>query len=374
MMLDECGISTQSRGPIIDPRSPSFSAPVIVGYRPKVDIGKPVDVWCKLNQQLCNLGPYVRMISIDNIDQAANRIRGSIVKTPTVHSARLSKYLKRTVVLKLENLQRSGSFKPRGVLNKLLTLSTEQFRQDICAVSGGNFGIALADVGSQLGASITIVLPKSAPEASATKIEDSGAKVIWTPNVAEAFSQADHLAAGGSLLVDDCDDPLIAAGSGTLALEMYSERRDLTDVFMSVGGGSMISGVASAFKHYNPKIRIWGVETRGADSMTCALSAGKPVTVDITSAVSTLGVPVVSEYFLDHVQALVHQMIVVTDQQALDGVVQFAELAGIWVEPAAGTLIAAMKNVADQLPESAVVGFVICGGNTTVDSVVSASV
>lgn len=314
------------------------------------------------------------MISIDDIDQAASRIRDTTVQTPTVHSAGLSKYFNRTVVLKLENLQRSGSFKPRGVLNKLLTLTTEQLRQDICAVSGGNFGIALADVGSQLGANITIVLPKSAPKASATKIEGSGAKVIWTPNVAEAFSQADHLAAEGSLLIDDCDDPLIAAGSGTLASEMYSERQDLTDVFMSVGGGSMISGVASALKHYNPNIRIWGVETHGADSMTSALNVGKPVIIDITSAVSTLGVPVVSEYFLDHVQALVHRMIVVTDQQALNGVVQFAELAGIWVEPAAGTLIAAMESVADQLPESAVIGFVICGGNVTVDSVVSAPV
>lgn len=313
------------------------------------------------------------MISIDDIDQAASRIRELVVNTPTVHSVGLSKHLERTVVLKLENLQRSGSFKPRGVLNKLLTLSTEQLRQNICAVSGGNFGIALADVGSELGASITIVLPKSAPKASATKIEDSGAKVIWTPNVAEAFSKADHLTAEGCLLIDDCDDPLIAAGSGTLASEMYSERQDLTDVFMSVGGGSMISGVASALKHYNPRIRIWGVETHGADSMTCALGAGKPVTVDITSAVSTLGVPVVSEYFLGHVQALVHQMIVVTDQQAWNGVVQFAELAGIWVEPAAGTLIAAMESVADELPESAVVGFVICGRNATVDSVASAS-
>lgn len=275
----------------------------------------------------------------------------------------------RKVVLKLESLQIGGSFKRRGVLNKLLSVSEDEDGAHFVAVSGGNFGIALAEVCETLGRSVTIILPRTAPAASAERIENAGAKVVWEADVTAAFAKADELATQGFSLIDDCDDILIAAGSGTLALEFLKECPEITDVVATIGGGSMISGVATAVRSISPKVRVWGVETYGSDSMARAIREHHPVTIDVTTAISTLGVPAVSEVFLNCVQELVQQVVVVEDRQAFEGVIEFAEKEHIWVEPAAGALIPAVKKIAAEVPEDAVIGLVVCGGNATVSDV-----
>ena len=193
--------------------------------------------------------------------------------------------------------------------------------------------------------------------------------MIWTPDVAAAFAKADELAADGFLLIDDCDDVGIAAGSGTLALEFLQSVPDITDIIAAIGGGSMISGVATAARSVSPDIRIWGVETDGSDSMAKAVNERRPVTIDVTTAISTLGVPSVSEVFLDRVLELVRQVVVVEDRQAFQGVIEFAETEHIWVEPAAGALIPAAERIAAKLPSDAVIGLVVCGGNATISDV-----
>ncbi|ASP36784.1 pyridoxal-phosphate dependent enzyme [Labrenzia sp. VG12] len=309
------------------------------------------------------------MISIQDIRAAADRIAGKVTVTPTIGAPVLSKLLGRRTVLKLENLQIGGSFKRRGVLNRLLSTKTEAEDAQFVAVSGGNFGIALAEVCETLGLAVTIVLPESAPVASAQRIEAAGAKVIWTPDVGSAFARADELAADGYSLIDDCDDVQIAAGSGTLALEFLETAPQITDIVATIGGGSMISGVATAAKALSPQTRVWGVETHGSDSMARAIKKRTPVTIDVTTAISTLGVPTVSKVFLECVLELVREVVVVEDREAFQGVIDFAEKEHIWVEPAAGALIPAAQRIAANLPHDAVIGLVICGGNATVSDV-----
>ncbi|WMS43173.1 pyridoxal-phosphate dependent enzyme [Acuticoccus sp. MNP-M23] len=307
---------------------------------------------------------------MQDISSAVDCIGNLAIVTPVIEAPVLSKMLGRRTVLKLENLQIGGSFKRRGVLNRLLSKPTESEGSQFVAVSGGNFGIALAEVCETLGLPVTIVLPQTAPIASANRIKDAGAKVIWTPDVSSAFAKADELASDGLTLIDDCDDVHIAAGSGTLALEFLQSVPEITDIVATIGGGSMISGVATAAKSMSPDIRVWGVETNGSDSMAQAMRQRKPVTIDVTTAISTLGVPQVSKVFLDIVLQLVREVIVVEDREAFKGVIDFAEKEHIWAEPAAGALIPAAKRISANLPENAVIGLVVCGGNTTVADVI----
>ncbi|MEO1017024.1 MAG: pyridoxal-phosphate dependent enzyme [Pseudomonadota bacterium] len=310
------------------------------------------------------------MISFDDIGAAAGRVSGRVLRTPAIAAPGLSAEFGRKTVLKLENLQIGGSFKRRGVLNRLLCLTNEEKKRELIAVSGGNFGIAMAEACQALGMALTIILPMSAPKTSAQRIAASGATVKWEKDVTAAFARADELAARGYLLIDDCDDTLIAAGSGTIALELLETHPEITDIVAAVGGGSMISGVATASRAMAPDVRIWGVESSGAEAMTKAIEMGHPVAIDVTSAISTLGVPTVSSEFLQCVKNLVEEMVVVEDRQAYEGVVDFAEKAHVWVEPAAGALIPATHRIASQLPEDAVVGLVVCGGNAAVADVI----
>lgn len=302
-------------------------------------------------------------ISPEAVIAAARRIEGVVLRTPTVLSLGLSELLGRSVHLKLENLQIGGSFKARGVLNKLAALGSGLRSAKLVAVSGGNFGIAISEAGRAAGAEVTIIMPQSAPTSSVERIRAAGASVILEPDVRAAFAQADTLEADGYEVIDDCRDTLIAEGHGTLALELLDDCPSLTDVFVAVGGGAMLAGVATIIKAKKPEVRVWGVETVGASSMHQALSADKPVEIEVSSIISTLGVPAIDEVMLSHARRYVEDIIVVSDDDAIEGMIQFGELAKQWVELASGTLIPAAAAVTPKLPSSAVVGLIVCGGN-----------
>ncbi|VGH55185.1 serine/threonine dehydratase family protein [Klebsiella quasipneumoniae] len=304
-------------------------------------------------------------ITLSSIIKAAERIENSVIRTPTVGSPGLSDLLGRKVFLKLENLQAGGSFKARGVLNLLSAFSGNLKDYRFVAVSGGNFGIAVAEAAKALDLNVTVIMPKNAPASSIEKIRHSGSTVILDEDVSSAFERANTLAEQGYHIIDDCSDTLVAEGYGTLALELIEDCPSLTDVFVAVGGGAMLAGIATVLKSRNPHIRIWGGETEGANSMYQALKAGKPVNVDITSAISTLGVPVIDRLMLAHAQRYTEKVITVSDSDAIQGMLSFGEKACLWVEPAAGTLIPAVISVIPGMPDNAVIGLIICGGNIT---------
>ena len=305
------------------------------------------------------------LLTIDEIRAAATAIGDDVVRTPTVPSRGLGALLGVPVTLKLELLQRSGSFKPRGVATKLHALGPAERAAGVVAVSGGNHGIAVAEVAGELGVRATVVMARTAPPRSIERIRGAGADLRLTDTMASAFVLLDELVAGGMTLVHPFDDRSVLAGQGTVGLEMGDDAPHLTDVLVSIGGGALISGVAVALKAQNPGIRVWGVETEGADAMTQALAAGEPVGISPTSIASTLSAPHASRLTLDHVQALVEEVFVVPDADAVRGMVAFAEEGKVWVEPATGCLVPAARQVIERVGVDVSLGFVVCGGNVT---------
>ncbi|MGW4277630.1 pyridoxal-phosphate dependent enzyme, partial [Streptomyces seoulensis] len=194
------------------------------------------------------------MIGISEIEAAAGRITGHVVRTPTAPSPGLSALLGVPVTVKLELLQRTGSFKARGATAKLLSLDAAQRAAGVVAVSGGNHGIALAVMAAALDVKATVVMPASAPARSVEIAEATGASVRLTDGMAEAFATAERLREEGLTLVHPFDDPVVIAGQGTVGLELARDAGELTDVLVSVGGGGLIAGVAAALRALRPGV------------------------------------------------------------------------------------------------------------------------
>jgi threonine dehydratase len=305
------------------------------------------------------------LLSLDDVRAAARAISGHVERTPTIPSPGMSSLLGVPVTLKLELLQRTGSFKPRGVAAKLLSLSRDGREAGVVAVSGGNHGIAVAEVAAGMQVRATVVMAKTAPTRSIERIRAAGADLRLTEDMGAAFALLDELVAGGMTLVHPFDDPTVLAGQGTVGLEFAEDTPPLTDVLVSIGGGGLISGVAVALKALLPDVRIWGVETEGADAMARALAAGAPVDIAPSSIASTLSAPHASQLTLDHVRAHVEEVFVVPDAEAVRGMVAFAEEAKLWVEPATGCLMPAASKVIERGDDDVSLGFVVCGGNVT---------
>lgn len=310
------------------------------------------------------------LVTIDDITAAAAAVAPYVVATPTVAAAGLAAELGVPVTAKLELLQTTGSFKPRGAFAKILGLTAAERAAGVVGVSGGNHGIALAAAANALGVAATVVMPRSAPARSVRLARASGATVTLTEDMPAAFALTDELVAAGASLVHPFDDPVVIAGQGTVGLEFARAAPDVTDVLVSVGGGGLIAGVAAAFRALVPNVRVWGVETEGADAMRRALDAGGPVELTPTSIVSTLSAPHVSQLTYDHVAALVEDVLVVPDAEAVAGTITLAETLKVWAEPAAGCLVPAARRLVEQLGPDVRLGLVVCGGNASFADVV----
>ncbi|MFE6456704.1 threonine/serine dehydratase [Streptomyces cinereoruber] len=305
------------------------------------------------------------MITIADVEAAAEQIAGHVLRTPTVSSPGLSALLGVDVTAKLELLQRTGSFKARGATAKLLTLSEAERAAGVVAVSGGNHGIGVAVMAGELGVEATVVMPRSAPGRAVDIVEASGANVTLVDTMDGAFALVEELRAKGLTLVHPFDDPVVIAAQGTVGLEFAEDAGELTDVLVSIGGGGLIAGVATALHARCPGVRIWGVETEGARAMSVALASGGPVPVELSSIVSTLSAPSVSRRTYEHASALVTDVVTVSDAEAVQGVLDLADHAKIWAEPAAGCLLPAARRVLERVGEGVKLGLVVCGGNAT---------
>ncbi|WP_299536233.1 threonine/serine dehydratase [uncultured Streptomyces sp.] len=305
------------------------------------------------------------MITLGDVEAAAERITGHVLRTPTVTSPGLSAHLGAHVTAKLELLQRTGSFKARGATAKLLSLSGPERAAGVVAVSGGNHGIAVAVMAGALGVDATVVMPKSAPTRAVEIAEAAGASVVLADTMDAAFALVDDIRAKGPTLVHPFDDPVVIAAQGTVGLELAQDAGELTDVLVSIGGGGLVAGVATALHALRPGTRVWGVETEGARAMSVALASGGPVPVALSSIVSTLSAPSASPLTYEHVSALVTEVLTVTDAEAVQGVLDLAEHAKVWAEPAAGCLLPAARQVLERVGGGARLGLVVCGGNAT---------
>lgn len=310
------------------------------------------------------------MLTLEMIARARLRLQGLVHRTPLVPSAALSDRLGARVYLKLECLQKTGSFKPRGAFNKLLSLSEAERRRGVVAVSGGNHAQGVAYAARRLGVSAVIAMPASTPANYLDATRGHGAEVVLTPDVRAAFAEAERLRdREGRILVHPFDDPGIAAGQGTIGLEILDDLPGVTKVYVSIGGGGLIAGVATALRAVKPDVRIIGVETEGADTMAQSLAANALVELPaITSIARTLGAPKVSAFTLDHVRRLVETVEVVSDAEAVEALVFLLERTKYLVEPAASCCLAAAQRHKGRHSADDQIVLLLCGGNVSVGS------
>ena len=217
--------------------------------------------------------------TLDDIRTAATRIEGAVIKTPTLLSRTLSEIVGAEVWLKFENLQYTAAYKERGALNKLLQLEEDDRRRGVVAASAGNHAQALAYHGRRLGIPVTIVMPISTPTIKVTQTENHGANVILHGDrFDDAHAHAKQLEEDqGLVFVHPFDDPAVMAGAGTIALEMLEAVPGLDMIVVPIGGGGLISGVATAAKAIKPDIEIVGVEAELYPAMKNVVDGGERI-------------------------------------------------------------------------------------------------
>ena len=312
------------------------------------------------------------MVNLDDIRAAAKRIAGALEPTPCVHSRTLSKLTGAEVFLKFENLQFTASFKERGALNKLLSLSDADRRRGVIAMSAGNHAQAVAYHAARLGIPATIVMPRGSPNTKIRNTQIHGATVVLEgDNLFEAGKHARALAARDNLVfVHPYEDALIIAGQGTVALEMLEAVPDLEMLVVPVGGGGLISGMATAARSLNSKIEIYGVESKNYPSMHQRLN-NLPVECGGDTIAEGIAVKDVGNIAFGIIRELVKEVLVVKEETIERAVVALIEIEKTVAEGAGGAALAALLEH-PALFAGKRVGLPISGGN--IDSRVLASV
>lgn len=307
-------------------------------------------------------------VTLLDIETARERIASSVGRTPLSLNYTLSARLRTNVYLKYELLQKTGSFKVRGAFNKALSVGPEACGRGFVAVSGGNHAQAVAYVGAKLGVAAIIVMPESTPRNYVDATRGYGAEVVFAKDATEAFDRVASYERDGWVAIHPFDDPLVIAGQGTVGLEMLEDAPEITDLIISIGGGGFMGGVATAVKAKKPSVRIWGVETNGADAMARALAQGQPVQMPgITSIARTLGAPAVSPRTLAMAQRYLESVTVVEDSEAVAACVLLLERAKVLTEPAASCTLAAADRLRERFSPQSHVVLVLCGGNVSLE-------
>ena len=306
------------------------------------------------------------MIPLADIEAATARIASHIHRTPLYRNTTLSDRFGTNIYLKMELFQKTGSFKPRGAFNQLMALREETGAERFVGVSGGNFAQGFAYAAAELGLDATVVMAESTPAHYIAATKGYGASVELVPGIAEAFERASELAEAGLVQAHPFDHPAMMAGNGSLGLEVIEDVPDLTDVYISVGGGGFITGVGSAILAKRPDTRIHAVETDGAQVMADSLAAGEPMRMTPTSVSRTLGSPYLAAAAFDFAREHIAESVVVSDGDAYAALVLLLERAKVVAEIAASCTLAALSRDAEQYGTDDHVVLVLCGGNVSV--------
>ena len=302
-------------------------------------------------------------VGLQDIHDAAEVVRGIVEETPCIHSHTLSEIIGTTVVLKFENLQFTGSFKDRGALVKLLSLTEEQRKKGVIAMSAGNHAQAVAYHAQRLGVPAVIVMPRFTPTVKVEHTRGFGAEVILH---GEGFDEAGVFAKAlatekGHCLIHPYDDPEIIAGQGTVALEMLAAHPDLDSLIVPIGGGGLIAGNAIAAKGIRAGIEIIGVEAERYPSMLRAIEGKTPEYGEFTIA-EGIAVKEPGRFTLPIVQELVDEILLVDDDEIEQAVLLLLEVEKTVAEGAgAAGLAALLKHRARFAGRK--VGIIISGGN-----------
>jgi threonine dehydratase len=313
------------------------------------------------------------MLSLADIIAAQSRIAGKVRRTPSVESPSLSELTGVKLLLKLENLQLTGSFKERGACNRLETLSAEERARGVVTASAGNHAQAVARHGARLGIAVTVVMPEATPLIKVTATRRFGATVIL--NGSSYDDAAEHAAAIGAerglIYVHPFEDPLVMAGQGTIGLELLADTPDLDAIIVPVGGGGLIAGVACAVKETRSDVRVLGVESQRFPSMKHALDSIAPPSLPGGKTIADgIAVRRVGQMTRETVRKYVDEIALVDEAEIAEAVLLLLEREKTVVEGAGAVGIAALlHHHFPSLTEGSRVAVVLSGGNIDVNLV-----
>lgn len=306
------------------------------------------------------------MIDIQDIREAQHRIAGNVRRTPFIEAKPAKRAIcqAETLYLKLECLQISGSFKARGAVNKLLSLTPEQVTRGLVTASGGNHGLGVAYAGWLAHVPVTVYLPRSTPQVKAQQLAQWGARVIFEGEVWDEANRAAQLVAEqeGLNYVHPFADPVVIAGQGTLGLEILEDAPEIDLLLVAIGGGGLISGVSRAAKSVRPGIKIVGVEPVGAPTLYESVRAGKLVELpQITTVAGTLAPRRSASINLEAVQQYVDDIVLVTDEEMREAARWLWHEMGVAAELSGAAAVAALLSGKVSPAPSDKVCALVCG-------------
>jgi threonine dehydratase len=309
------------------------------------------------------------MFDVSAVRAARERISGRVHTTPVLSASRLGRRVGVQLFLKCENLQKTGSFKARGALNKVSLLDASSRDRGVVTFSAGNHAQSLAWAAAAAGIRAVVVMPTGASPAKVEASRSYGADVVLHgENGMEALSHARELEREqGLAFVHPFDDELVAAGQGTTALELLEQVDDLDVIVVPIGGGGLIAGMLVAVKSINPKIRVYGVEPTGAASMRVSLDSGRAERLDAVDTIADgLAAPMAGELTFEVVRRYVDDVVLITDGAIADAVRDLLLSAKLLAEPAGATATAAVLANAIPLRDGDRVAAVVSGGNVDI--------
>ncbi len=305
------------------------------------------------------------MITLEDVKAAQQTIAHRVHRTPLVGSLTLSERIGVPVWLKLENHQKTGSFKPRGVLNKLASLTQEQRSRGLVAASAGNHAQAVAWAARLEGLQCTVVMPETAPQAKFAATRGYGGQVITEPTTLTLFDRVAALVEEYDYtFVPPFDDAYVIAGAGTVGLEVLEDLPDAATVVVPVGGGGLLAGIAVAIKHQRPDVRVVGVEPDGANAMWRSLRSRKPERLERVATIADgLSAPFAGVLPFEIVEQYVDDVVLVSDAAIREAMIVLLERCKQLVEPGGAAGIAALLQGLIPVASNAPVVAILSGGN-----------
>ena len=311
-------------------------------------------------------------VKLADILAARERIRDGIVTTPVIPALALRDRLSCALQLKLENTQRTGSFKDRGALNRMLDLTADERRRGIVTASAGNHAQAVAYHGRRLGVPVEVVMPEHTPLVKVSNTRHFGAGVRFHGRtLSDAMVEAKRLEhEEGLVLVHAFDDELVIAGQGTIGLEILEQLPSLTSVIVPIGGGGMISGIAVAIKEQRPDVRVFGVEASVAASAMASRAAGKVVHIETSDTIADgIAVKRVGDRTFPIIEKYVDDIVSVNETQIAAAVHLLLEQEKVLAEGAGATPLAALLAGLLPLGDDDTAVMILSGGNIDVNLV-----
>lgn len=310
------------------------------------------------------------MVNLEHVYAARDRIGNAVYRSPCTRSAFFTKLCGANTFFKLDNLQVTGSFKERGALNKILTLTSKEKERGLVCASAGNHAQAVAYHAQRLGLEATIVMPERTPLIKVANTRSYGANVLLCgESFDEALAKAFELRAEHNFnFIHPFEDEMIIAGQGTMALELIDQQPDLDVIISPIGGGGLISGVAMVYKTLKPDVQIVGVEAEVLASMAASRSAGELLDLEPAQTIADgIAVKKPGAITFDLVQRYVDDIVTVSEEEIANAIMLLLEREKTVAEGAAAATLAALANQKVKGVEGKNVCMLLCGGNIDVN-------